>query len=306
MSTTSSSSSQQIHILLVAPKSKLGSLILNHLLSYPNLSISILINDPSKDKNLVNLIQNTGGRAIKGDLKNPQTLKNATQGIHTVISTYRPLEENIHVEGHMALIQDCLENGVQRFVLPSFGLDISQFSNEELSHAIFVPQWLRLKSFIESQPLNTLEITQGIYIEQFLNEKGFWGDNRRQIEFTSYEDNARTIAAMVARAEMIGKYHVSGQRMTIREIVNVYNRVKGTNCEGKNKGSLEELKSLIQDKRERGDLLASKVLGLELIMNDERSLKAENDRQEFLDIKGCQIEEFLMRNSNENSLENLC
>jgi len=293
---------QPINILLIAPKGKLGSLVLKNLLNHPNLSINILLQNPSKDKNLVNLIESTGGKAFQGDLKNPQSIKNITQGMHTVISAYRPLEENIHVEGHIALIQDCVENGVQRFVLPSFGLDISKFSVEELSQAVFLPQWMKLKNFIEAQPLNILEITQGLYIEAFLSQ-GFtyWGDIRRQIELTSYEDSARVIAKAVAQAEMIGSYHVSGQKLMLREIVNAYNRVKGTSCEAKSKGSFEELKALVQDKRQRGDLLAAKMLGLELIMNDERSLKENND--ENLNVKA---EEFLHKNISQINFDCLC
>ena len=299
------STNQLINILLIAPKGKLGSLILKNLLSFPNISINILLQDPSKDKNLAHLIENSGGKVLKGDLKNPQTLKNITQGIHTVISAYRPLEENIHVEGHFTLIQDCIENGVQRFVLPSFGLDISRFSAEELSQAVFVPQWLKLKNFIEAQPLNVLEITQGIYIEAFLAQGfNYWGDIRRQIELTCYEESARVIAEAVARADLMGKFHVSGQKVMLRELVNVYNRVKGTGLEARSKGNLEELKALIQDKRQRGDVLGAKMLRLELIMNDERSVKESSE--EDCERKNCLLEEFLSKNIGQINFDSLC
>src|SRR5688572_25433595 len=132
------SHTDRISILIVAPTGKLGAPIAKHCLARPNLLVNVLVRDPSKDRDLLDQVEKAGGKVIKADFADLESLKDTTKGIHTVISAFASQDEKVFVEGHKALIDDAVKNGVARFVPSEFGVRYDKFSRDELLRCSFI------------------------------------------------------------------------------------------------------------------------------------------------------------------------
>ena len=85
------SSSDKINVLIIGSNGRLGSFIVKHFLTKPNLITNILIRDRQKNQELVSQVENAGGKVFEGDIMKPETIKNITKGMHTVIMTFDDL-----------------------------------------------------------------------------------------------------------------------------------------------------------------------------------------------------------------------
>ncbi len=250
-------STQKINVLIVGASGNLGSLVVKHSLAQPNLITNILVRDPQKNKELVSQVEKAGGKVLKGDVTQPETLKGVTKGMHTVILTVS-YEPHVLLEGQKAVIDDCVANGVTRIVPTEYSLNFMNFSKKELEKLPPVSLKINIREYLKNLPLKVLSISTGIFTEalyQFFFAGGFdyWGDVNNKLQVTSYEDTARFIAAAVARKDLEGPLFYVGNEVTVAKAAEIYNQERGTNKQARHLGSLEDLKKLAAEAEKKGE-----------------------------------------------------
>ena len=81
-------------------------------------NVRALVRDPSKGDRL----KSRGAELVKGDMTNPESLKEATKGVETVINLVGVISGGekvyraVHTEGTRNLVQAAKENGAKRFI----------------------------------------------------------------------------------------------------------------------------------------------------------------------------------------------
>lgn len=290
--------SGKLPILIVSATGQLGSLITKHALANPTLQVSILVRDPSKNKQLVEDVEKAGGRVFKGDVTDPESLKGITKGIHTVISALNSYDDKIAVDGQINLIKEAVASGVTRFSPSDYGVNYAHFTREELFRTAVISPKIKLQEYLDTTPLKQLHFNQGNIAETFFWVQGmgfgYWGDISIKHDFTTYEDIAQVVATAVANPDLTGTVNYVGDRKTITEIADIYNRLRGTNVQPKNKGSIEELKQLYEGARKSGDANAD-FLGLFILQADKRSQFEKTNTADFPNIAPASVEDFLKR-----------
>jgi len=291
---------QKLNILIVGATGHLGALITKHSLANPKLQVNILVRDPQKNKELVTEVETAGGRVIQGDLSQPETLRDVTKGMHTVISAVSSFDEKTIIGGQTALVKDSLRNGVKRFVPSDFGVNYTKFSKDELNLTPITGFKIKFNEYLETVPIKTLHFWTGALLETFFyfQSQGFsyWGDINHKYDFTSFEDTAKVVAAAVAREDLTGDVVFVGNELTITEFADIYNRVRGTNVEPKKAGSLSDLRKLYEQKKSEGDAMSVALLGLSLIIYDDRAKFDKNDNSKFAEVNETFLKEFLKQN----------
>ena len=112
---------------------------------------------------------------------------------------------------------------------------------------------------------------------------------------TSYDDIARAVAAGVSRPDLSGSITFIGESLSFKEIAEVYNKVRGTNVQPKQNGSIDVLKGLYEEKRKSGEFLAE-IFGLLLIISDKRSTFEKNNNSDLPEVTSTSLAEFLKQN----------
>jgi len=290
------STNQKLSVLIVSATGQLGALITKHALANPKLQINILVRDPTKNKQLVEQVEKVGGKVFKGDLTDAQSLKGITKGIHTVISAVNSYDDKIAVDGQVNLLNEALASRVQRFVPSDYGVNYTKFTREELFRTAVVSPKFKFQDHLDKTSIKQLHFYQGNLTETFFWVQsmgfGYWGDSSIKHDITTYEDIAKVVAEAVSNPDLTGDIIYSGEKLSIHEIANIYNKVRGTNIQPKNKGSVEELKKLYDEARQKGDANAD-FLGLFLLQADKRSTFDRTNNAEFPQIKPTSVEEFL-------------
>ena len=290
------STNQKLSVLIVSATGQLGALITKHALANPKLQVNILVRDPTKNKQLVEQVEKVGGKVFKGDLTDAQSLKGITKGIHTVISAVNSYDDKIAVDGQVNLLNEALASRVQRFVPSDYGVNYTKFTREELFRTAVVSPKFKFQDHLDKTSIKQLHFYQGNLTETFFWVQsmgfGYWGDSSIKHDITTYEDIAKVVAEAVSNPDLTGDIIYSGEKLSIHEIANIYNKVRGTNIQPKNKGSVEELKKLYDEARQKGDANAD-FLGLFLLQADKRSTFDRTNNAEFPQIKPTSVEEFL-------------
>ena len=291
----------KIPILIAGATGQLGAAITKHALEDSRLQVNILVRDPKKNPELTTQVEAAGGKVHKGDLEQPETLKDVTRGIHTVISVITGTDDKVTVDGQIALIQDSIKNGVKRFVPSDFGVDYTNISNEELLASFITDYKAKLDDYLKTNPIPLLRFYTGSIAETMFyilsNGNTYWGDDIRH-NITSYDNTARVVVAAVARPELTGRVTYSGSNHTVKEVQDIYNRVRGTTVELKQAGSLEDLKKLTAAKKSEGDHQTAGFLALLSVIYDQRSKFPKTDNDKFPEVKATSLEEFLKENPN--------
>ena len=297
------SSSDKLQILIIGATGKLGSLITKHCLEKPNLQVNIFIRDPQKNPDLVNQVEKAGGKVIKGDLSQPETIKGCTKGMHTVICVVSHMSNEVRLDGQIALAKDCMENGVSRFVPTDFAGDFTKFTDEEFAHSLVAETKIKLRKYLDSQPLKTLHFWPGFFTESFfLVQKlgyNYWDNDDLRLDLTTYDDTAKVVASAVSNPEKTGDVYICGDDLSIKEINEIYNKVRGTHIKQKKLGCRDDLlKKYNEIKNNESEFFFTHALGLFWLVYDERSKFQKNNNADFLDIKFTTLEEFLKQNPN--------
>jgi len=208
-------------------------------------------------------------------------------------------DEKTIIDGQTALVKDSLRNGVKRFVPSDFGVNYTKFSKDELNITPITGLKIKFQEYLETVPIKTLHFWPGFFLETFFSfqsqEFGYWGDVNHKYDFTSFEDMAKVVAASVAREDLTGDVVFVGNELTIKEVADFYNRVRGAHVEPKRLGSLSDLRKLYEQKKNEGDALHAALLGLSLIIYDERAKFHTNDNNKFA-VHETFLKDFLKQN----------
>lgn len=244
-------------IVIAGGAGKLGRLLIDSLLATPDVSIRVLVRDPQKPEvaalagprvELVALDAVTATAAARAD---------AVRGAFAVVSTLQGGPEVI-VDAQLALARAAKAAGARRF-LPS---DYS-YNYVTLPEGINInSDWRRtfgaLAHAERSEGFEIVHVMQGIFADRavlgFLGlldgEQGvmrYWGDGTTPIDWTTWEDTARFIAAAALDEGAVPEHlFVSGDRMDVQTFATTWEAVRGTPLTLQRLGSLEALAETTQ------------------------------------------------------------
>jgi len=290
-------SQDKLNILIIGSTGNLGCLITRECLARDNLRVNVLIRNPDKCKDLREKIESAGGRVFIGDITDPESIRDCTKGMHTVISAVIGDDRTV-IEGQHNLLKDALKNNVQRFVPSDFSFDID---NMKLGEHYFTDQRLKFRQILEKSHMKALYFSTGMFLQTYfwmVSKGGFtcWGSADKKIDLTAEEDIARFVAAAVSDPDRIGKVKISGNRLSTKEIVDIYNLETGKHEEYKLLGSLEDLKLKVADFKKKGDMFNFVQYGYGIPIYDGRGDIKEPMNDQFPEVKTTKLDEFVKAN----------
>ncbi len=295
------SHSDRTNILIVGATGRLGSLITKHCLAQPKLLVNILVRNPDKNTGLVEEVEKAGGKVWKGDVTQPETLDEPMKGIHTAVSATSQMDKEIAVDGQFSLIDAAVRNGVKRFSPSDYGGNKTRFSHDELKELGVVEYKENVLEYLKNKPIKSIHFWSGVFVESFFSAKakdfGYWGSVDHVYDITSYEDTARYVAAALTDENRTGHYNLSVNRLTINQVAEIYNQVRGAKAVPKCRGSLEDLRNAYNEgKKTAPDALLMKLMGICLLIYDDSYTFAKVHNSEFPDIKTTSVKEYLEQN----------
>ena len=289
---------QKISILIEGATGKLGQHVTKHALQRDNLLVNILVRDPQKNKQLAEQVEKAGGRVIKADLGDAESLKDVTKGIHTVVSTLGSFEEKVAVKGQLDLLSDAVKNGVKRFVHSYYGINYANVTNQEEMFPIKRKEIV--KEQVHKSGIQAIDISVGVFIEtwfDFQSRGGYHyaGDINQKIDFISYDDAAKYIVAVVSRENLAGKFNFVAQEASTKEFTETYNKVRGTNIQPRSLGSIQDLEKTKNDQR-NADGSVPFILGLEYLIYSGIGKFPGSSNADFPEVTPTPLEEVFRRN----------
>jgi len=281
-------------ILIAGATGAFGLLLTKHCLAYPNLQVNILVRDINKNKEIVDSIVKAGGKVFVGDLVKKDTIKDVTKGMHTVVSCIMTKDLHIFRLSQENLLKDSIENGVKRFVPSEYGsLDYKAPEGENM----VMDAKKKFRMELEKSGINHLYVSNSLFMEYlpyFAAGFTYWGATPTvKFSLTAMDDAAQFTAAAIAVPNRTGDLIVAGQHLTMMEVADTYNKVRGTSAQPIRKGSLEDLKKKMEAELAGDNKLSGMYFSLCRILMDGRSLLTSNDNSEFPQVKPQTFEEFL-------------
>jgi len=286
---------ERISILVVGATGNLGKYITLECLKKPELLVNILVRDPKKDKDLCEQVQQAGGKCIKGDVTKPETIKDCTKGIHTVISAVIGDFETV-VGGQKNLLEDSLKNGVKRFVPSDFSFYIWNLKKGE---HFFTTQRLEFRESLDKSSIKGLHVSNGFFMETYfyLNTDKFmyWGDIDEKLDLTTQDDVGKYLAAALCDPNRVGELNIVGSEVSTREIQETFNKLTGKNFPAVSGGSIDDLKKQIEEHRQQGHLFEAVQLGYAVPVYSGKGKIHDKQNSEFPDVKPTTLEDYIQK-----------
>ena len=205
--------------------SNIGSRVVREALNRPNLSVNILVRDQEHNHDICEAVEKAGGRVFKGDVMNPNSISGITKGIHTVISCLQD-EHKCLFDGQMNLLNDCIQNGVQRFVPSDFSVDYSKIQTDE--HP-FIEYKKRFREELSKTNIKGLHINFGLILENFLNHQinglHYWQNKNQVLSLTCYDDAAKFIVEAISDPNRTGQLNFASAQLRISDIAHIIHKV---------------------------------------------------------------------------------
>lgn len=241
-------------IVVAGAAGKLGRLVTAELLRDPGVHVRLLVRDPSKPDVAALASDRAELVAFDAAAATAQARAEVVRGAFAVVSTLQGGPDVI-VDAQLALLRAAKAAGARRFI-PS-----------DYSYNIFtLPEGINLNSdwrrtlATQAQPettatFQTVHVMQGIFTDAYVlgflgvldAAQGivhYWGDGTTPIDWTTWEDTARYIAAAAVDERMLPEHlFVSGERTSILDFARTWERVHGRTVTLDRRGSLEELEA---------------------------------------------------------------
>lgn len=240
-------------VMLAGATGKLGRLLTEALLSYPEVRLRILARDPSRPE--VASLASERVQLVPFDVVSATAAQraDAVRDAWAVVSTLQGGPEVI-IDAQLALLRAARAAGARRFIPSDYSYNV--FS---LPAGINInSDWRRtLGEQARSEVTDTFEVVhilQGIFTDRgvlgFLGALDaenavlrYWGDGRTPIDWTTWEDTARfTAAAAIDDRKLPEHLGVVGERMDILTFADTWEAVHQRPLKREALGSLEDLK----------------------------------------------------------------
>jgi nucleoside-diphosphate-sugar epimerase len=292
--------SNKLNLLIVGANGKLGRWITRFALNENSFNVNVLIRNDQKEKKLLSDVEQRGGRVFHGELNQPDTLKDVTKGIHTIISVVQGDEKTIF-DGQMNLLQDAVRNGVKRFVPSDYGIDYSKIDKNENAQLNYR---LRFREELKKTNVRGLFIQVGLYMETLMlvhdkNALAVYEDSDRRYNLTSLKDTARYVVEAVKDPNRTGDLRISGDFLSIQEISDKYEKIRGKKMNLKKTSDFKTLDKMIEDARKIDNQFESTMLSFASPVFHGRGIFSDFNNSSFPSITPTRFEDWL-RDFNES------
>ncbi len=246
------------NILLIGGTGMLGFEVARELVKAQSFEVRALVRNltpnAEKDRVAIHRLLDLGVTLIQGDLHALETLRDATAGAHTAISTVQGGADVI-IEGQKNLLRACEENGVQRLIPSDFAVD---FTTMDRSQHEFLGQRNEFRAAAANSNVQLISIQQGAFTEMllspFLSEVNWrtraiqsWGDGTVRCDFTTIADTAKLVAAVAADDKAPDIVQFSGDAKTYQEVAQIFSDIIGEPFQFQSLGSIADLLQSIAD-----------------------------------------------------------
>jgi nucleoside-diphosphate-sugar epimerase len=243
-------------VLLAGATGMLGARIAHHLLEAEDVALRLLVRpaalaDHGKRSGLDPLVER-GAELV--------------EGVDVVVSALQGGRE-VLVEGQLALARAAAANGVRRILPSDFAIDLFKATPGE--HPAFD---LRREADeeIASLGMEHVHILIGALLDTLATGGGivefddaagiaaFWGTGEERFDATTVDDTARYAARVSVDASVpSGKFAVAGQQLSYGDIVSAVERGAGRRYGRCSRGTTEDLRAWISDRREADEAMAA-------------------------------------------------
>lgn len=290
-------------VLLAGATGMLGARIAHHLLEAEDVALRLLVRpaalaDPGKRSGLDPLVQR-GAELVEGDVTDPASLLQATEGVDVVVSALQGGREVV-VEGQLALARAAAANGVRRILPSDFAIDLFKATPGE--HPAFD---LRREADeeIASLGMEHVHILTGALLDTLATGGGivefddaagiaaFWGTGEERFDATTVDDTARYAARVSVDASVpSGKFAVAGQQLSYGDIVSAVERGTGRRYGRCSRGTTEDLRAWISDRREADEAMAAMYGTYQLYMLTGQTALDDLQNDRYPDIEPVTLE----------------
>lgn len=244
-------------VVVAGATGKLGRLVIEELLARPGVRVRALVRDLGKPEAVALAERGVETFALDVATATDAQRQAAVSGAFAVVSAVQGGPDVI-IDAQLALLRAAKAAGARRF-LPSdysfdlFGLPEGVNVNSDWRRALAVraePE--------ASEGFEVVHLMQGIFADRFVlgflglldGERGvvrYWGDGTTPIDWTTWEDTARYIAAAALDDRSVPtRLYVAGDRMDVLTFAKTWEAAKGQALQLERLGSLDDLRSEVQ------------------------------------------------------------
>lgn len=219
-------------ILIAGASSKPGQRLIPMLVRR-GYRVRALTRTPQK----LDFARSLGVEVVEGDLRQPDTLLRACEGVEAVVSTVTAIGENllreVDVEGNRLLMETAQRSGVKRFVL------VSVYGAARNHPVDFFRIKFEAEEHLRSTAMNYTILRPTCFMEVWCARMGaqvmngepvtIFGNGKNPINFISVEDVAKYIVLALEDPRMRNQTLTIGgpQNLTFSEVAAIYERLAG-------------------------------------------------------------------------------
>lgn len=239
-------------VVIAGGAGKLGRLVTHSLLEDPGVRVRVLVRDPKKPDVASMARDRVELAAFDAVSATEAERADAVRGAFAVVSTLQGGPDVI-VDAQLALLRAAKAAGARRFIPSDYSYNIFA-----LPEGINVnSDWRRsLAERARSEVTDGFEVVhvmQGIFADGYVlgflgmldGEKAivrYWGDGKTPIDWTTWEDTARFVAAAALDDRRVPEHlFVSGDRADVHAFADLWQKAHGKKLTLERLGSLEEL-----------------------------------------------------------------
>ncbi|KAK3320317.1 hypothetical protein B0T19DRAFT_285634 [Cercophora scortea] len=283
---------------------KFGTLLATSLLRNPSISLRGYARDPSKLSATLSSSPNL--HLTRGEAFDASTLAPFVTGCDVVICSYLG-DDKLMTDGQKLLIDACEAAGVPRYIASDWTLDYTKLAPGEIASK---DPMKVVKAYLETkEKVKGVHIFIGGFMDTLLSPFfqmwdpatqtfRYWGEGDEVWEATSYKNAAEFTAAVAADEKAVGIQKFIGDRATIKQIAASIGRATGTEPKLERLGSLEELKTLMIETRDKNpaNIYAYLPYFYKYYMTNGQTLFGpETDNAKYPDVKAESWEDFVRR-----------
>lgn len=243
---------QNKRIVVLGGAGKLGRLIVESLVAKPGVEVRVLVRDPNKPEAAA--LRRDGVELVAFDATGATDAAraDAVRGAFAVVSAIQGGPDVI-VDAQLALLRAAKEAGARRFIPSDYSYNFFTLPEGVNLNSDWRRALANAAAPHATDAFEIVHVMQGIFTDRYVlgflglldGEKGvvrYWGDGTTPIDWTTWEDTARYVAAAAVDDRAVpSRLFVSGDRMDVLTFAKTWEAVHQKTLVRQRQGSLEEL-----------------------------------------------------------------